>query len=116
MLYCFVPQLSSLLSLLIFDTWMMVLVVTIKVKFLPDVNDKTKMNFLNLLQKSRKIIFLESYYSNLQTHFLFRRPIFNKVLLSTLESDNSIRNQLDFIYIYLRSFILVSSSQDSTAV
>ena len=51
-------EVSYLLFLLIFDIWMMLLVVTMKIKFLININQKTKINCLNLFQNSREELFL----------------------------------------------------------
>ena len=61
-------------------------------------------------------IVCETYDSQLQTHVTFRSPIFDAVLLSTIESDNAIQNQIDFKYIDIQILRIITSSQEGANV
>ena len=97
--------------MLIFDIWMMLLVLTIK----KSITWRQLENEYELPQhptEQRIRIVPEPYGIYIKTNVIFRSTRFNEFSLSTLESDNAFQDQLNFKYTYIQFLILITSSQD----
>ena len=60
-------------------------------------------------QQRRRII--ENFDIQLHNHTIFRNTLFSEILLSVLESENAMQNQLKFKYIYLQIIRITTSNQ-----
>lgn len=67
-------------------------------------------------QNQRMMTSMTPFDNQLSNHVLFTNPRFNEISLSTLESENAIRNKLNFKYIDLQLIRLITSNESSANV